>query len=96
MPLYAYRCDACGAVTDSYSSTPTTSAESDPVACAECASTQTHRIIGRVAYHASDSAKTARLDPKYEKMVQHSLGKSPLADPERLTKKMLPYAGAKE
>ena len=95
MPLYAYRCSDCGAVTDSYSATATSSSGNDHIACAGCASEQTHRIISRVAYHASDNAKTARLDPKYEKMVQHSIGKSSLADPDRLLKKMTPYDGAK-
>ena len=96
MPLYAYRCGACARVTDSYSATATAAAEHDSVPCAHCGCASTHRIIGRVAYHASDSAKTARLDTKYEKMVQHSIGKSPLADPDRLLKKMTPYDGAKD
>ena len=98
MPLYAYRCRQCSAVTDSYSAKPSTATDEavDAVPCASCASSQTYRIIGRVAYHASDNAKTARLDPKYEKMVQHSLGSSPLADPDRLLKKMTPYDGAQD
>ena len=96
MPLYAYRCRNCGTVTESYAATATPADSSDTVPCAHCGSSQTHRIIGTVAYHASNNAKTARLDPKYEKMVQHSAGKSRLADPDRLLKKMTPYDGAKD
>ena len=50
----------------------------------------THRVIARVAYHASEATKTARLDPKYEKMVDASMRKNPLADPDRLLRKMKP------
>ena len=98
MPLYAYRCRDCGAVTESYAASATAANDNETlrVPCAECASEATHRIIGRVAYHASNNAKTAKLDPRYEKMVQHSLGKSPLANPDRLIKKMTPYDGAKD
>lgn len=98
MPLYAYRCRDCGEVTESYSAVATLAADHDgaSIPCSHCAGVQTHRIIGRVAYHAGDNAKTARLDPKYEKMVQHSLARSGGADPDRLLKKMTPYDGAKD
>lgn len=98
MPLYAYRCRDCSAVTESYAAIASAAddKETPRVSCGECASADTQRIIGRVAYHASNNAKTAKLDPRYEKMVKHSLGKSPLADPERLIKKMTPYDGAKD
>ncbi len=89
MPIYAYRCRTCGGVTDAYASLndpPTT------IQCEHCSGHETHRVIARVAYHASDNAKTSRLDPKYEKMVDNAMRKSPLADPDRLLKKMKPYS----
>jgi putative FmdB family regulatory protein len=89
MPIYAYRCRACGGVTDAYASMNAAPAS---IECEHCAGHETHRVIGRVAYHASESAKTARLDPKYEKMVDDSMRKSPLADPDRLLKKMKPFS----
>ena len=93
MPVYAYRCRVCGEVTDRFFSVADAP---DHVVCEHCSSDQTHRIISRVAYHASDSSKTARLDPKYEKMVDHSMAKSASADVDRLVKKMKPYPSEKK
>ena len=88
MPVYAYRCRACGLVTDEIASV-----ESAPeqIRCEHCDGEDTHRIISRVAYHASETSRTARLDPKYEKMVDHAMKKSESADIGRLLKKAKPY-----
>jgi putative FmdB family regulatory protein len=88
MPIYAYRCRVCGGVTDAYASMTEPPAS---VECEHCHGVDTHRVIARVAYHASDNAKTSRLDPKYEKMVDDSMRKSRLADPDRLLRKMKPF-----
>ena len=93
MPIYAYRCSKCGEVTDAYekvSSAPKT------ISCSHCGAKGAKRIISRVAYHASESAKTSRLDPKYEKMADDAAKKSASADPMRLLKKMKPFTGAKD
>jgi putative FmdB family regulatory protein len=93
MPIYAYRCRACGGVTDAYASIkeqPVT------VACEHCSGSDTHKIIARVAYHASDNTKTSKLDPKYEKMVDDAMHKSRNADPDRLFRKMKPFSSAKD
>ena len=93
MPIYAYRCRKCGEVTDAYASVkePPSSIE-----CEHCQGNDTHRIIARVAYHASEATKTAKLDPKYEKMADSAMRKNPLADPDRLLRKMKPYSSAKD
>jgi putative FmdB family regulatory protein len=88
MPIYVYRCRDCGEATEAFASI---NDPADPIVCEHCHGTNTHRIIGRVAYHASDNAKTARLDPKYEKQVDDAMRKSASADPDRLLKKMKPY-----
>ena len=93
MPIYAYRCDGCGKVTEQLASI---NAIPDQVACAHCSATQTHRIISNVAYHASEASKTARLDPKYEKMVNHAMAKSSNADENRLIRNMQPFSAAKD
>lgn len=93
MPIYAYRCRACGGATDVYASI------NDPpvnIDCEHCRGHETHRIIARVAYHASDNAKTSRLDPKYERMVDDSMRKSSNADPDRLLRKMKPFGSGKD
>ena len=92
MPIYAYRCRRCGEVTDTYASI------NDPpsaIECEHCHADDTHRIIARVAYHASDNTKTARLDPKYEKKVEHAMRKSANADPDRLLRKLQPFSPSK-
>lgn len=89
MPIYSYRCRDCGEVTDVFASVQESAAEAG---CEHCQSRATHRIISRVAYHASDNSRTARLDPKYEKMVDHAFQKSASADVDRLLKKMKPFS----
>jgi len=91
MPIYVYRCRACGGVSDAYASINDPPA---PIVCQHCGAGETHRVIARVAYHASDNAKSARLDPKYEKMVDDSMRKSRNADPDRLLRKMKPFNSA--
>lgn len=93
MPIYAYRCRTCGDVTDAYASIKDPPASID---CEHCRGSDTHRIIARVAYHASESTKTSKLDPKYEKMVDDAMYKSRSADPDRLFRKMKPFSSAKD
>jgi putative FmdB family regulatory protein len=91
MPIYAYRCRACGGVTDGYARLDDPPA---PIECEHCHGGDTYRVIGRVAYHASNNAKTAKLDPKYEKLVDDSMRKSRSADPDRLLRRMTPFSSA--
>ena len=93
MPIYSYRCRACGGVTDAYASIDDAPAA---IECEHCNATDTYRVIGRVAYHANESTKTARLDPKYEKRVDDAMRKSSNADPNRLLRKMRPLSDAKD
>jgi putative FmdB family regulatory protein len=93
VPIYSYRCRACGGATDAYASVndaPTS------VACEHCHATDTYKIIGRVAYHANEATKTARLDSKFEKRVDDAMRKSAGADPNRLLRKMKPFGDAKK
>ena len=91
MPIYPYRCRACGGVSDGYAGINDPPV---PIECEHCHGSDTYRVIGRVAYHASDNAKTAKLDPKYEKQVDAAMQKSRAADPERLLRKMKPFSSA--
>jgi putative FmdB family regulatory protein len=93
MPIYVYRCRDCGDVTEAFASI---SSPADPIECEHCHGSATYRVIGRVVYHASENAKVARLDPKYEKMVDDSMRKSAGADPDRLLKKMKPFGPPKD
>ena len=93
MPIYAYRCRSCGEVTDRLFSVAEVE---DSVGCEHCQSDDTYRVIGRTAYHASEATKTSKLDPRYEKMVDHSMAKSASADEHKLLKKMKSFKGAKK
>ncbi len=90
MPIYAYRCERCGAASERLwrDFEPPASIE-----CGECASPETHRVIGASAYLASTRSKLERLDPKYDRMVDHALASTPKADPDRLLKRMKPFGG---
>ena len=39
----------------------------------------------------SSASKVARLDPKYEKRVDQAIRNTPLADPDRLLRRMKPF-----
>jgi putative FmdB family regulatory protein len=92
MPIYSYRCRKCGELTDRLMSVAEQVAA---IGCEHCQSDDTYRVIGSSAYHASNNTKTAKLDPKYEKMVDTAMRNSTSADEHRLLKKMTPFTGAK-
>lgn len=90
VPIYAYRCERCGAATEVLwrgFDPPET------IACAECASRETRRVIGASAYHASTRSKLERLDPKYDRMVDRALASTPEADVNRHLRRMKPFSG---
>lgn len=93
MPIYSFRCRACGELTDQLTSVAELQ---DNIGCEHCQSVDTYRVIGRTAYHASEGAKTARLDPKYEKRVDDAMRRSSNADPNHLYKKMTPFSAASD
>jgi len=93
MPIYAYRCEGCGELTEHIASVTDMP---DAITCDQCGSGETHRVISRVAYHASEATKTAKLDPKYEKMVDHAMSKSMSADENRLHRKMGSFDNARK
>ena len=80
MPIYEYRCDACGKV-----STTLASINSIPtqIPCEHCTA-PSPRILSRPSVHLSARSKTARLDPKYDKRVDQAMRNTPMADPDRL------------
>jgi len=88
MPIYEYRCRDCECLTDKYF--PDTNAPA-ALSCKHCGGPDTHRIVSGAVYHASETTKTSKLDPKYEKMVDQAMRKSSSADPERILRKMKPF-----
>ena len=74
MPIYEYRCQDCGNANSfylkSYQSGP-------PSQCQHCDGGDLQRIFSAFAYVKSEGDKMAQLDPKYYKMVDQAMSKSP-------------------
>ena len=79
MPIYEYRCAQCAAVTSELASLDQIPAKVD-CKCGGVAA----RIISRPSVHLSKRSKVARLDPKYDAMVDRAMSGTPNADPDRL------------
>lgn len=91
MPIYEYRCRGCSRISSLLSAIDEHPAS---VECEHCGARDTYRIISRVAYHQSEADKTAALDPRYQKMVDHAIGNTPEADPDRHLRRMKPFSSA--
>ena len=91
MPVYEYKCRVCGRITSLVASV---SQYRSTVACAFCSDERpgtAERIITRTAVHRSKASKLARLDPKYDAMVDAAMAGTGAAEPDRLLKKMKPF-----
>lgn len=60
MPIYEYRCEACGSLTSRLVLHATTTTLP---ACRACGSPQTQRIMSRFAHHRSEASRLAAFDP---------------------------------
>jgi putative FmdB family regulatory protein len=60
MPIYEYRCEACGGVTSRL--VLYTTAATSP-ACKACHNPQTQRVMSRFTYHRSETSRLAAVDP---------------------------------
>ena len=88
MPIYPYRCRRCGTVTEllwSGFEPP------EHVTCGACEGETTYRVIGVNAYHRSDAQKTARLDPKYDNLVDATAKAAAATNEDRLLRRMKPF-----
>lgn len=60
MPIYEYRCDACGKLSSQLILKP---AEVVEPLCRFCGSAHLQRVLSRVALHRSESSRLAAFDP---------------------------------
>ena len=88
MPLYEYRCDACGTVTSVRCSVADRPAS---VACEQCGRDGATQILTGTSVHLSSASKVARLDPKYDAMVDRAMRNTPQADPDGVLKRLKPF-----
>ena len=80
MPIYEYRCSQCAAVTGHFAPVRDIPTQ---VACEHCGATAA-RIVSLPSVRLSAKSKVARLDPKYDKMVDRAMRNTQSADPDRL------------
>lgn len=88
MPLYEYRCAACGRVTELRCAI---AAKPDTVVCEHCQRPGATQVVTGAAVHRDSASKVARLDPKYDRLVDRAMRNTRHADPERLLKRMKPF-----
>jgi len=93
MPVYEYRCEACGKICQRVDSVANMKAT---VRCEHCGSAVAHRIISRTAVKLSSASKLDRLDPRYDRMVDQAMRNTQGAEPDHLLKKMRPFSDAKD
>jgi putative FmdB family regulatory protein len=87
MPVYEYRCSQCRELTTRVSAV---SDLQKTVACADCGELAT-RIISSTSVHRTKASKLARLDPKYDKLVDKAMASTQNAEPDRILKRMKPF-----
>jgi putative FmdB family regulatory protein len=59
MPIYEYRCEACGYLT---ARLVLQAATDTPPACRACTSPQTQRVLSRFAHHRSEASRLAAFE----------------------------------
>lgn len=92
MPIYEFRCEACGEITSALFRSDT---RKEDIACEHCGHRELTKIVSRIAVHRDMSSRLDNLDPKYDKMVERAVKNTPEADPNRHLSKMKPFINKK-
>ena len=88
MAVYEFRCSDCGEVTAHWCSIVDRPAT---VACEHCGKPGASRILSQSSVRLSSASKVARLDPKYDKMVDRAMQNTPQGDPDRVLRRLKPF-----
>jgi putative FmdB family regulatory protein len=88
MPVYEFRCEGCGGLSELTCPVAERPAE---IACRTCGGVA-HRIVSHMAVRLSSASKVERLDPKYDRMVDRAMRSTQHAEPDRLLGKMKPFS----
>jgi len=59
--------------------------------CEHCGRPGALRIVSQSAVRRSSASKVARLDPKYDKMVDRAMQNTTHADPDRVLRRLKPF-----
>jgi putative FmdB family regulatory protein len=88
MPVYEFRCPHCGEVT---SHVCAVADRPRSIACEHCGHPGATRILSSASVRRSSASKVARLDPKYDQMVDRAMRNTPQADPDRVLRRLKPF-----
>jgi len=88
MPVYEFRCPHCAEVT---SHVCAVADRPGSLACEHCGHPGATRIVSRASVRRSSASKVARLDPKYDQMVDRAMRNTPQADPDRVLRRLKPF-----
>ena len=94
MPIYEYRCQTCQQVSSYFFKVA--SAATD-VNCEHCGDYGMERIMSSFSRGRTEADQLRDLDPRYYKMVDDALGKSPsTTTPDHYLDKMAPFSAAEK
>jgi putative FmdB family regulatory protein len=88
VPVYEFRCGSCGEITTHWC---TIAQRPEAVACEHCGNSGATRIVSQSSVRLSSASKVAKLDPKYDKMVDRAMKNTPQADPDRVLSRLKPF-----
>ena len=88
LAVYEFRCADCAEITSHWCSIAERPAS---VVCARCGAPGAARIVSQSSVRLSSASKVARLDPKYDKMVDRAMKNTPQGDPDRVLKRLKPF-----
>jgi putative FmdB family regulatory protein len=93
MPVYEYRCAACGRTTSKFFKSQRAAAE-NAVSCEHCGAAGVERALSLFAYHQSLQSQIDSIDPQIERELdwadRHHRGSDPL---ERMNLDFTPPEG---
>ena len=92
MPIYEYRCQSCAQVSSYFFKVASAAAD---VNCEYCGDYGMERIMSSFSRGRTEADTYRDLDPRYYKMVDDALGKSPsTTHPDHYLRKMAPFSSA--
>ncbi len=92
MPLYTYRCEACGAIFEAL----VRSGRAEPAACQVCQAASIKRQPSAFAVTHSEIDALRSIDPMYKRMVEDQMARTPEAEPMRHLNKLTPFSAAQD
>jgi len=59
--------------------------------CEHCGKPGATRIVSQSSVRLSSASKVAKLDPKYDRMVDRAMKNTPQGDPDRVLRRLKPF-----